>query len=176
MATPTRPTSRTQRRSPSALHSFLELRELRPFYRSKARLVRALGWRPSTVDAWLKGDVARPRLEHRDQVRRLRELCRKAEAWAVEPQQVGDWTLEAQSTLADRAPSEVLRVLGEEGLDKLLRNFVKIAPRTPVGDPELPSAEQLRTALAQTLDSDTRTLINRAADAAPLDVDLSDFD
>jgi hypothetical protein len=61
-----------------------------------------------------------------------------------------------EELLAGRSPAEVLRVLGEEGLNATLGHLAQIAPRTPVGDLRLPSAEQLRSSLRRTLGEDTR--------------------
>ena len=168
--------SRTRACSEDVSQSFEELRALRDYFRSDAALCRALGWRPATARDWLRGTVTRSRLDHRAQVRWLLALARKANEWVVEPNQVGDWICEPQAALTDSSPSVVVRTLGGEGLKMLLNDFVKIAPRTRLGNPPLPSANELRAALATTLDLGTRTLVERAARAPRGDVDLSDFD
>ena len=93
-----------------------------------------------------------------------------------DPLFIGEWTLEPQQELVGRSPAEVLRVLGDEGLDTPLGRLALIAPRTPVGDLRLPSAEQLRVSLRQTLGEDTRLLVDRARRAPRGTADLSDFD
>jgi hypothetical protein len=82
----------------------------------------------------------------------------------------------AQQQLAERSPAEVLRVLGDEGLDATLGHLARIAPSTPVGDLRMPSVEQLRVSLRQTLSEDTRALADRARRAPRRAADLSDFD
>jgi len=153
------------------------VRELRRrYYRSDAALSRALGWTPDTVAAWLPGSVVRPRVERREQVRRLLALCKGAAEWVSDPLLIGEWTLVPQRQLADRSPAEVLRVLGDEGLEATLGHLARIAPRTPVGELTLPSAEQLRASLRQTLGEDTRLLVDRARRVPRGSADLSDFD
>ncbi len=111
---------------------------------------------PDTVAAWLPGSVARPRVERHEQVRRLLALCEGAADWVSDPLLVGEWTFEPQQQLAGRSPAEVLRVLGEEGLEATLGHLAQIAARTPVGDLRLPSVEQLRSSLRRALGEDTR--------------------
>jgi hypothetical protein len=167
---------RLRGRGDEARRAVAGLRELRRrYYRSDAALSRALGWAPDTVAAWLPGSVARPRVERREQVRRLLALCKGAAEWVGDPLLVGEWTLEPQRRLAGRSPAEVLRVLGEEGLDATLGHLARIAPRTPVGDLPLPSAEELRASLRRTLGEGTRVLADRARRAPRLRADLSDF-
>jgi hypothetical protein len=167
---------RHRRQGDGARRAIVELRDLRNrYYRSDAALGRALGWRPDTVAVWLSRDVARPRIERREQVHRLLVLCKSAGEWVGDPLLVGDWTLELQQLLADRSPAEVLCVLGDEGLQVTLGHLARIAPRTPVEDLELPSVEQLRAALRQTLGEDTRLLVDRARNADRPTADLSDF-
>jgi len=168
---------RRRGRGDEAGHAVTELRELRcRYYRSDAALSRALGWAPDTVAAWLPGSVVRPRVERREQVRRLLALCKGVAEWVSDPLLIGEWTLEPQQQLADRSPAEVLCVLGDEGLDVTLGHLAQIAPRTPVGDLRLPSAEQLRASLRQTLGEDTHLLVDRARRAPRGSADLSDFD
>jgi hypothetical protein len=168
---------RRRGRGDEARHAVAELRELRRrYYRSDAALSRALGWAPDTVAAWLPGSVVRPRVERREQVRRLLALCKGAAEWVGDPLLIGEWTLEPQRQLADRSPAEVLRVLGDEGLEATLGHLAQIAPRTPVEDLQLPSAEQLRASLRQTLGEDTRLLVDQARRAPRGSADLSDFD
>ena len=153
------------------------VRELRRrYYRSDAALSRALGWSPDTVAMWLPGSVVRPRVECREQVRRLLALCKGAAEWVSDPLLIGEWTLEPQQQLADRSPAEVLCVLGDEGLEATLGHLAQIAPRTLVGNLRLPSPEQLRASLRQTLGEDTRVLVDRARRAPRVSADLSDFD
>jgi hypothetical protein len=167
---------RHRRQGDEARRAVAQLRELRSrYYRSDAALSRALGWTPDTVAAWLPGGVMRPRVERREQVRRLLALCKGAAEWVSDPSLIGDWTLESQQLLADRSPAEVLRVLGDEGLQTALGHLVQIAPRTPVEELELPSVEQLRASLRQSLGEDTRLLADRARDASRPTADLSDF-
>lgn len=174
-STITRP--RRRRQGDEARRALAELRELRSrYYRSDAALSRALGWSPDTVAAWLSRDVARPRIGCREQVRRLVALCKGAAEWVSDPSLIGGWTLEPQQPLAGRSPAEVLRVLGEEGLQVTLGNLAQIAPHTPVEELELPSVEQLRASLRQTLAQDTRRLVDRAREADRPTADLSDFD
>ncbi len=164
-------------RGDEARRAVAGLRELRRcYYRSDAALSRALGWAPDTIAAWLPGSVMRPRVERREQVRRLLALCKGAAEWVSDPLLIGEWTLEPQQQLAGRSPAEVLRVLGDEGLDATLGHLAQIAPRTPVEDLRLPSAEQLRESLRQTLGEDTRVLADRARRAPRRRADLSDFD
>lgn len=168
---------RRRRQGDEARRAVAELCELRNrYYHSDAALSRALGWSPDTVAAWLSRDVARPRLDRREQVRRLLALCKSAAEWVGDPSLIGGWTLESQHPLAGRSPAEVLRVLGEEGLQVALGSLAQIAPRTSVEDLALPSAEQLRASLSQTLGEDTRLLVDRAREADRPIADLSDFD
>jgi hypothetical protein len=71
-------------RGDQAKRAVAGLRELRRrYYRSDAALSRALGWTPDTVAAWLSRSVVRPRVERREQVRRLLTLCKGAAEWVA---------------------------------------------------------------------------------------------
>lgn len=179
--TPTRPAVRPHVGRPSvpssdAVHAFDLFDALKVFFRSDAALARALGWQPNTVAAWSDRQVLRPRVEHRRAVDRLLVLMRRASEWTTEKYLAGDWALERQALLADLSPSMVLRVLRETGLRILLGAFVKIAPRTPVGQLNLPSAEDLAAALRQTLGGEALVMFEEAGKAPQVAVDLSDFD
>lgn len=161
--------------SQEAREAFEGFDELASYFRSHALLARALGWRAATVSAWSRHAVARPRIAHRDAVRRLLALVRIAGEWTTDPHLAGDWTLTRQPVLGDQSPSAVLQVLKDEGLKRMSDNFARVAPRTRVGDAALPSADALRDALNRTLSPDADRFVQRAAVASNHAADLSDF-
>jgi hypothetical protein len=167
---------RTAAPSDDAIRAFDQFDALRRYFRSEAQMARALGWKPNTVAAWGRRMVTRPTIEHRQGVQRLLVLLKRSAEWTVEDHLAGDWVLEAQAELKDHSPSVVLRVLKDKGLKTMMDKFTRIAPRTPVGEVDLPSAEDLEAGLRETLGGAALAMFDRAGEAPEVEVDLSDFD
>lgn len=168
--------ARTAAPSADAIHAFEQFDALRTYFTTEAKIARALGWKPNTVAAWRRRMIARPRIEHRQGVERLHMLLQRAAEWTVEDHLAGDWVLEPRAELKGHSPSVVLRVMKDKGLEKMLGEFVHIAPRTPVGEVDLPSAEELEAGLRETLGGEALAMFDRAGEAPEAEVDLSDFD
>jgi hypothetical protein len=98
-------------------------------------------------------------------------LARAAKVWVSDPWQVGDWLLESHPSLGGASPTQVVDVLGEEGVQKMIESMVAIAPRERVS-PEPVDLDQ--DALRATLDRLGDPAITKIESGGH--VDLSDVD
>jgi hypothetical protein len=161
----------TRAPSPRAVAAARDFNELATFFATRSQLRQALGWSAPTVRQWLGSDLpARPRSESVRVVINLLEVCRAASRWVSDRHRVGEWAVAPQPEFDGVAPAVLVQRLGGEAVRALVDNMVRIAPREHVA-PEPPdlSVEGLRSTLA--------SLATPAiAPAAPVAVDLSDFD
>ncbi len=133
----------------------------------------ALGWSAPTLRAWgSEGRPARPRASSAARVVQLRDLCRETGKWVADPWRVGEWTLEPQSQLQDTTPAKVVLSMGEEGVNLLVKNMARVAPKERAAGPVDIPVDKLR----ETLTSLDAPSVASAASGDQADVDLSDFD
>jgi hypothetical protein len=147
--------------------------ELRNYFRSATQLALALGTSRDTVRAWSAARTpARPRVELLDAAELLLVLCRAARRYVADDLHVGDWVNAPDPRLRGASPAQALRRDGREGLEELLAGLALVAPPRPEGPVDLPSLEDLRTALVHGIGTEAARRIERIASAGP--VELSD--
>jgi hypothetical protein len=148
-------------------------RELRNYFRSATQLASALGTSRDTVRAWsMARTPARPRVELLDAAELLLVLCRAVRRCVANDLHVGDWVSAPDPRLRGVSPAQALRRDGREGLAELLVGLALVAPPRPEGPVDLPSLEDLRTALAHGIGTEAARRIEQIASADP--VELSD--
>ncbi len=158
--------------SETARHAAAAFAELRRFFRSSSQLQKALSWSAPTLRSWIgEHGPLRPRAHSVERVLLLVELASAAKKWVSDPWQVGDWLLEPQPNLGGVSPTQVVDVLGAEGVHKMIDSMAVIAPRERVSSDPVDLNED---ALRATLD---RLGAPTIADIEPSgEVDLSDFE
>ncbi len=98
-------------------------------------------------------------------------LASAAKRWVSDPWQVGDWLLEPNPRLGGVIPTQVIDVLGEEGLQKLIGTMAEIAPQERVSPDPVELDEDALRATLDRLGAPTIADIESSGE-----VDLSDFD
>jgi hypothetical protein len=140
------------------------------YFRDRSQLRRALEWASPTMRVWEDEGPARPRSQYSERVRRLLVLAQAAHEWVHDDvQRVGAWMIAENDALDGLAPATIVRELEDDGVERLLSGMHLIAPRTPAHENVDLSPQEL----AQTLD---RLGLTAPRPAAPVKVDLSDFD
>jgi hypothetical protein len=101
----------------------------------------------------------------------LHDLASVAKTWVSDPYQVGDWLLESNESLRNATPTQVVDVLGKEGVQQLIEHMAVIAPRERVSPHDVDlDADALRETLRQ-LGAPSITDMEGSGE-----VDLSDLD
>jgi hypothetical protein len=140
--------------------------ELRIYFASSSQLARALGTSRDTLRAWNGSHTpARPRVELLDAAQSLLALCRAVSRYVPDKTQVGQWLESPSPRLRGVSPVEVLRSHGHNGLDLLLADLAVTTPPRPTSPIDIPSLEDLRTALEMGIGTETVQRISHAADA-----------
>jgi hypothetical protein len=154
----------------AARHAFVALSCC---FASHAQMQRALGWSAPTLRTWRTEPPARPRADHVARLWQILTVARAAEEWIHDDDRsrIGTWLVSPNDGLQGLAPATVVRRLGKEGVDRLLTGMHRIAPRTPVKEPALPTEQDL----AAELDRLGFPAPAPAPAAVATDVDLSDF-
>jgi hypothetical protein len=120
--------------------------------------------------AWENASPSRPRAEHVQRIGRLLAVARAAHEWVHDDvHRVGAWLLAPNDALDGLQPETIIRTLGDEGVSRLLDGMYQIAPRTTAHEHVDLSPTQIRDAL-------DRLGFTQPRPAAPVEVDLSDFD
>jgi hypothetical protein len=167
---PSSEATRTRVASAEAARAKANFDALSGYFRDRSQLRRALGWASPTMRAWEGDGPARPRSQYSERVRRLLALAQAAHEWVHDDaHRVGAWMIEGNDALDGLAPATIVRELEDDGVDRLLSGMHLIAPRTPTHA----NADLSPQELAQTLD---RLGLTAPRPAAPVEVDLSDFD
>ncbi|HSZ69177.1 MAG TPA: hypothetical protein VK756_02335 [Solirubrobacteraceae bacterium] len=111
-------------------------------------------------------------MELLDAAELLLVLCRAARRYVADDLHVGDWVSAPDPRLRGASPAQALRRNGREGLEELLAGLALVAPPRPEWPVDLPSLDDLRTALAHGIGTKAARRIERIASTDP--VELSD--
>jgi hypothetical protein len=151
--------------------------ELRGYFRSASQLASALGTSRDTLRAWSTPDApARPRVELLDATELLLALCQATRRYVAADLKVGEWVNAPDPRLGGCSPAQALRRYGRDGLGVLLAGLAVVAPPRPAGPVELPSLEDLRTALARGMSAEDVQRIERIAAAEPIVLSDAELD
>jgi hypothetical protein len=161
---------RTRVANAEAARAKANFNALAGYFRDRSQLRRALGWTSPTMRVWEGDGPTRPRSQYSERVRRLLVLAQAAHEWVHDDvHRVGAWMIAENDALDSLTPAAIVRELGDDGVERLLSGMHLIAPRTPAhANVDLSPQE-----LVQTLD---RLGLTAPQPAAPVEVDLSDFD
>lgn len=98
-------------------------------------------------------------------------VAQAADEWVQDDRTlVGEWLVSPNDALQGVSPAAIVRRLGRDGVNRLTIGMHRVAPRTPVKEPVLPSERELATLL------DELGFPASPGGEAVTDVDLSDFD
>ena len=154
------PTKR-RKRSTRAKAVTAAFRQLSRFYASDAELGRAVGMSRETVRLWKRKPPSRPRVPLSEHIMQLWQLCLEAVPYMRSPNDVGRWTLTANPRLDGQAPVEVLLERGREGLAFLIQELADLTPRQQPATIELPTGDELRSALVDGIGEDAMSEVER---------------
>jgi hypothetical protein len=167
---PSRPETPTRVASAEAGRAKTNFDALSGYFRDRSQLRRALGWSSPTMRIWEGNGPARPRSQYSERVRRLLVLAQAAHEWVHDDvHRVGTWMISRNDALDGLVPAAIVQELEDDGVERLLSGMHMIAPQTPAREHVDLSPQEL----AQTLD---RLGLTALQPAAPVEVDLSDFD
>ncbi len=151
--------------------------ELRNYFRSATQLALALGTSRDTVRMWSAARTpARPRVELLDAAELLLILCRAARRYVANDLDVGDWVSAPDPRLRGASPAQALRRNGREALQDLLAGLALVAPPRPDGPVDLPSLDDLRTALAHGIGTEAARRIERIASTDRVELSNDELD